>query len=342
MTSFETVTYERKRRVKRHGVVLAALFILTLTLCSLMLALGKVTYSLDIILKVLSGEQVEGASFAIGSLRFPRMVAGALVGLSFGISGATFQSMLKNPLASPDIIGVSSGASAAAVFCILVFRISGTAISAVAMIAGVLTAALIYLLSHGGTFSGGRLILVGIGVGAMLNSVISYLLLRANQYDIPGAMRWLSGSLNGVRKEELPPLILSVLLLSPILLILEGRLKIIELGDEKATALGVRSDRTRVILMLCAVGLIAFGTSVTGPVAFVAFLAGPIAKRLTGDGSPSLLAAGLTGGAMTLGADLLGQFAFDTKFPVGIITGLIGAPYLLFLLVKINRSGGSV
>jgi iron complex transport system permease protein len=341
MTSIEIVTTERRKRLRRNIAVSSALAILVVTLCVVMLALGGVIYPPGIILRVLSNEQIEGATFAIGTLRLPRMLAGVLVGAAFGISGAVFQSMLRNPLASPDIIGVSSGASAAAVVCILVFRLSGAAISAVAVVAGIATAALIYALSRGGTFSGGRLILVGIGVGAMLNSVISYLLLRASQYDVPGAMRWLSGSLNGIRKEELIPLALAMLVLCPILLILEGRLKIIELGDHKAAALGVHADRTRLLLVLCAVGLVAFATAVTGPIAFVAFLSGPIAKRMTGDGSPSLLASALTGAALTLGADLLGQFAFDTKFPVGVITGIVGAPYLLFLLVKINRSGGS-
>ncbi|MDR0819745.1 MAG: iron chelate uptake ABC transporter family permease subunit [Oscillospiraceae bacterium] len=342
MTSIEIVKTERQKRLRRNIAVISVLAVLVVTLCALMLSLGGVIYPIDVIIRVLSNEQIEGATFAIGSLRLPRMLAGVLVGAAFGISGAVFQSMLRNPLASPDIIGVSSGASAAAVACILVFNLSGAAISAVAVVAGVATAALIYALSRGGSFSGGRLILVGIGVGAMLNSVISYLLLRASQYDVPGAMRWLSGSLNGIRKEELAPLVIAMVVLCPTLLCLESRLKIIELGDHKAAALGVRSDRTRLLLVLCAVGLVAFATAVTGPVAFVAFLSGPIAKRMTGDGSPSLLASALTGAALTLGADLLGQFAFNTKFPVGVITGIIGAPYLLFLLVKINRSGGSV
>ena len=183
---------------------------------------------------------------------------------------------------------------------------------------------------------------MGIGVGAMLHSVISFLLLRASQYDVPGAMRWLSGSLNGIRQDKLIPLFAAAVIFFPILLLSEGHLKIIELGDQKAAALGVRAGAVRVTIVLCAVGLTAFATSVTGPIAFVAFLSGPIAKRMTGGGSPSLLAAALTGAVLTLGADLLGQFMFDTRFPAGVITGIIGAPYLLFLLVKINRSGGSL
>ncbi|MDR1411005.1 MAG: iron chelate uptake ABC transporter family permease subunit [Spirochaetaceae bacterium] len=342
MTNVKPVITWRKKRLHRKIVVCAVLAVCVVVFCILMLSLGGVFYPPQVILRVLSGEQIKGATFAIATLRLPRMLAGLLAGAAFGISGAAFQALLRNPLASPDIIGVTSGSSAAAVACILVFNLNGAAVSAVAVAAGIATAALIYVISHGAAFSGGRLILVGIGVGAMLHSVISYLLLRASKYDVPGAMRWLSGSLNGIRPEKILPLCAASAVLGPLLLLSERRLKIIELGDHKAATLGVRTNATRLTLVLCAVGLTAFATSVTGPVAFIAFLSGPIAKRMTGDGSPSLLASTLTGAALTLGSDLLGQFAFDTKFPVGVITGIIGAPYLLFLLVKINRSGASV
>lgn len=329
------------RRKVRFIIVTFVLTVLTLFFCGGMLYLGNTRYSPEVIIRVLSGEQIKGATFAIGTLRLPRMLSGLLAGMAFGMAGNTFQTLLRNPLASPDIIGVTSGSSVAAVFCILVLRISGNLVSISAVIAGLTVAALIYVLSRGGSFSGGRLILIGIGIQAMLNAVISFLLLRANQYDVPAALRWLSGSLNGMQMKDVPGLFLVVLIFGCMLLLLGRQLKILELGEQSAVTLGLRTDRTRLLLVLSAVFLIAYATAVTGPIAFVAFLAGPIAGRLAGAGFSNVLPAGLTGAVLVLLADIIGQHAFDIRFPVGIITGILGAPYLLYLLIRMNRTGGT-
>lgn len=330
----------RAVRRRRWAAATMLLIILTATFCVAMLLLGNTNYSFETAVRVLLGENIQGASFAIKTLRLPRMLAGLFAGFAFGIAGSTFQTLLRNPLASPNIIGISSGSSAAAVFCILVLHTSGTVVSVAAVIAGLATTALIYALSNASSFSGGRLILIGIGMQAMLGALVSYLLLNASSYDVPAALRWLSGSLNGIRLSDTPVLILSVALLSPVILLLGSRLRILELGEQSATALGVNTNKTRVALVLSAVCLIALATATTGPIAFVSFLAGPIAKRLVGAGFSSELPAGLMGAVLVLGADLLGQFAFGTRFPVGVITGILGAPFLLFLLIRMNRTGG--
>lgn len=317
------------------------LVVLTLCLSVAMLMLGNTIYPLTTVVKVVFGEQVQGASFAISTLRLPRMLAGLLAGMAFGIAGNTFQTMLRNPLASPDIIGVTSGSSVAAVFCILILKLSGNLVSIAAVISGLLVAILIYILSKGGSFSGGRLILIGIGIQAMLNAAISFLLLRASQYDVPVAMRWLSGSLNGMQMKSIPGLFLVVIIFGIVIISLGRHLKILELGDQSAITLGLKTDQTRLLLVLSAVFLIAFATAITGPIAFVAFLAGPIATRFVGTGESNVFPSGLVGASLVLGADLIGQFAFDTRFPVGVITGILGSPYLLFLLIRMNRRGGS-
>jgi iron complex transport system permease protein len=329
----------RQARLRQWSLAFGGLVALTLILAAAMLILGRTVYPVSVIVRVLLGDDIPGASFAIATLRLPRMLSGAFAGIAFGMAGSIFQTMLRNPLASPDVIGVASGSSVAAVICILVFRLSGMVVSGIAMAAGLLCAALIYALSGGGTFAGGRLILIGIGVSAMQNAVISYLMFRASQYDIPGALRWLSGSLNGIRLERVPPLITVVAVLGTTAVLLTRRLNLLELGDETATALGVSIKRTKLWLTLCAVFLVAVATSTTGPIAFVAFLSGPIAARIAGRGRASVLPAAFTGASLVLAADLLGQFAFDTKFPVGVITGILGAPYLLFLLIRMNRMG---
>lgn len=327
------------RRKIRFISVNIILFVITLAICIAMLLYGKNNYDLKTVIRVLSGEQIKGATFTVGTLRLPRMLCGLLAGLAFGISGNTIQTMLRNPLASPDIIGISSGSSVAAVFCILVLHMSGSFVSIAAVISGIIVATLIYMLSKGSGFSGSRLIMIGIGMQAMINALISYLLAKGSQYEVSGAIRWLSGSLNGMVMENVPILFISVLIFGIVILCLTKNLQVLELGDEFATTLGVKINLIRIILIVSSVFLIAFATSITGPIAFVAFLSGPIASRLVGPGAPNVLSAGLVGALLVLGADMIGQFAFGTRFPVGVVTGILGAPYMLFLLIVINRRG---
>ncbi|MDT8717876.1 iron chelate uptake ABC transporter family permease subunit [Clostridium sp. 19966] len=327
-----------KRKIRSVSINII-LLVITVCVCGMMLLYGKTNYQLSTVIRVIGGEQIQGATFAIETLRLPRMLCGLLAGLAFGIAGNTFQTMLRNPLASPDIIGISSGSSIAAVFFILVLHKSGSSISIAAVISGLIVSALIYVLSKGSGFSGSRLILIGIGMQAMINALISYLLAKASQYDVSNAYRWLSGSLNGMSIKNVPTLFTVVVIFGVIVLLLTKQLQILELGDEFATTLGVKINLVRIILILSAVFLIAFATSVTGPIAFVAFLSWPIAARLVGAGAPNVLSSGLVGALLVLGADLLGQFAFSTRFPVGVVTGILRAPYMLFLLVIINRRG---
>ena len=328
--------YKRRARAIIANVSLIAI---VLFICIMMLLYGNTNYSLDVVIRVLRGENIQGANFAIATLRLPRMLSGLLVGIAFGIAGNTFQTMLRNPLASPDIIGVTSGSSVAAVFCILVLGLSGPAVSIISVISGLLVSMLIYLLSKDISFSGSRLILIGIGIQAMLQAAISFLLLKASQYDVPGAMRCLSGSLNGMTMKGIPTLFIVVMVFGIISLLFTKYLQVLELGDEFATTLGIRLNLVRIILILSAVFLIAFATSTTGPIAFVAFLAGPIASKIVGRGSSNVLASGLVGALLVLSSDMIGQYVFSTRFPVGVITGILGAPYMLFLLICINRRG---
>jgi iron complex transport system permease protein len=291
---------------------------------------------------VILGQTVPGASFTVGELRLPRMALGVLAGLAFGMAGASFQTMLRNPLAAPDVIGISSGASAAAVVGIVVLRLDETTTSFLALGAALATALLIYLLSRRGGFAGARLILIGIGVAALLDSAINYMLSRAAQWDLPTAMQWLTGSLNEAAWPRVVPLALACLVLVPVLLASERDLGLLRLGDDAAAGLGVRVGRVRLVVILAAVGLLAFATAATGPIAFVAFMAGPIASRLIGPGGALLLPSGLVGALLVLGADLAGQFALGTRYPVGVVTGVLGAPFLLYLLVRMSRSGDSL
>ena len=337
--SINLIIVGRAKRRRRFIVVTSLLAIIAFALCFAMLMLGNTIYPVQDVVRVLLGEQVKGASFAVGTIRFPRMVAGIFAGFAFGVAGTVFQTMLRNPLANPNVIGITAGSSAAAVFCIIVLQASNMVISIASVVGGLATVIVIFLLSKGSSFSIGRLILIGIGIQAIFNAVISYLLLIGQKHDIPTAMRWLSGSLNGAKMENLYPLMLTVLIFTPVIILLGKRLDMLELGEQAATSLGIDTDKTRLILIISSVLIIALATATTGPIAFVAFLAGPIAKRLVGVGFSNIIPAGLVGIVLVLASDLIGQFAFVARYPVGVITGILGAPYLIYLLTRMNRKG---
>jgi iron complex transport system permease protein len=340
-TTLEAVTRGRVRRGRRRRTVLTGLTVAIAAIFAVSLMFGQTYYPPGDVLRVILGETVPGASFTVGDLRLPRAVLALVTGVCFGLGGVTFQTMLRNPLASPDIIGISSAASAAAAFGIIVLNLGETGVSVFAIVAALSVALVIYVLSFKDGVAGTRLVLIGIGIAAMLNSATSYVLNQAGQWDLQAATRWLNGSLNGSTWDETVPVLVALAVFGPILLTRARDLTMLQLGDDTAAALGTRLERTRLVSIVAAVGLIAFATSATGPIAFVAFLAGPIAARLVGPGGSLLIPSALTGSLLVLAADFLGQFAFDTRFPVGVVTGVLGAPYLIFLLVRSNRAGGS-
>lgn len=327
------------KRQRRYILTTGILLLLTLSLAAVMMLYGNTIYSPETVLRVLSGTDAGGAVFTIRTLRFPRMLTAILCGMAFGLSGNTFQQLLGNPLASPDIIGVTSGASVAAVFGILILKLDYGIVAVMAVFSGLLVSALIYFLSHKNGFSNTRLILTGIGMQAFLNSIISWMLLKASEYDVASALRWLSGSLNGVKMDTMPALAAVVFTAGLGILLLSRHLLILQLGEAHAVTLGIPVSITRLLLILLALVLTAFAASVTGPIASVAFLSGPIAARISGRGRSSMLAASLTGSILILISDLVGQFTLPSRYPVGVITGILGAPYLLFLLLRINHKG---
>ncbi|MBC9226038.1 iron chelate uptake ABC transporter family permease subunit [Aeromicrobium sp. 636] len=341
-TTTATVRAVRMHGARRARFAIAGLAVLVAVLFLVSLSVGTPIYSPGDVWKVLTGQFVPGASFIVGELRLPRATLAAVAGACFGLAGVTFQTMLRNPLASPDIIGITNGANAAALFAIVVLGLSGLAVSLGAVAAGVATAAVIYALASSGAAVGTRLILVGIGIAAMLNSVTAYLLVYANEWDLSRAMRWLNGSLNLADWDGVALVALPFVVLTPVLLLLGRRLMLLRLGEDLAAGLGVPVETTRRLLVLVAVALAAFATAATGPILFVAFMAGPIATRLVGHRGSLMVPSALVGAALVLAADLIGQYAFDARYPVGVITGALGAPFLIYLLIRTQRTGGSL
>lgn len=340
--SADQVAQARVSRSRRRAATSLNLVAFATVLFFVSLMVGQTFYGPGEVVRVVLGEPVPGASFTVGELRLPRAVMAVLTGASFGVAGTTFQTMLRNPLASPDVIGISSGASAAAVIAIVVLSVDESAVALLATTAALVTALLIYLLAYKDGVVGSRLILIGIGIASMLDSVIAYVIVRAASWDLQTAMRWLTGSLNGATWSEVLPLFLAFGLLAPVLLVQSRNLTLMQQGDDSASSLGVRVERTRIVAIVAAVALIAFATAAAGPIAFVAFLSGPIAARLVGGGGSLMVPAALVGAVLVLASDLVGQYAFGSRYPVGVITGTVGAPYLVYLLVRNNRSGGSL
>lgn len=332
----------RQARAMRRCAILAALVAVLAACFALTMMLGQSFTPPGDVLRVLMGQDVPGASFAVGQLRLPRAVMAVLAGLCFGLGGAAFQVMLRNPLASPDIIGVSAGASAAAVFGIVFLSLDGSDVSALAIAAGLGVAGLIYLLSFRGGVLGSRLILIGIGISAMINSFIAYALARAPAWDLQEALRWLSGSVNGARLDQAWPLMAALIVFGGLVLGRSRDLEAMRMGDDMASALGVRVGHARLAIIIGAVGMISVATAITGPIAFVAFLAGPIASRIVGPHGSVLIPAALTGAALVLAGDYAGQFLLPGRYPVGVVTGALGAPFLIYLIIRANRTGGSL
>ncbi|WP_217987109.1 FecCD family ABC transporter permease [Dietzia natronolimnaea] len=340
--SVELIARGRRTRRRRRLLVMASLALVAAALFTASLMVGRMFYPPADVLGVILGHDVAGASFTVGRLRLPRAVLAVLTGVCFGIGGVTFQTMLRNPLASPDIIGISSGASAATAFAIVVLGLGGAQVSVFAIVTGIAVALAIYLLAYRGGVVGTRLVLIGIGTAAMLNAATNYILKTAPQWELQEAMRWITGSLNGASWSQVQPVLVACLVFAPVLLLKSRDLSMLRLGDDTASALGVRTELTRIMLIVAAVGLIAFATAAAGPIAFVAFLSGPIAARLVGPHGSPLVPAALVGVILVLGADLVGQYAFGSRYPVGVITGVLGAPYLIYLIARTNRTGGSL
>ena len=327
------------RRRAKEQVVSLLLILLWLFFSALLLCLGDEHYTPALVVRVLLGEEVKGATYAVGTIRLPRVLVGSLAGFSFGVAGNVFQKMLRNSLASPDVMGITSGASAAAVFAMMVLDFSGMAVSGFAMAGGLAAAILILLVTRKPSFSVNKMILTGIGLQAMLQGVIQFVILKTSDYNIADALRWLSGSLNGVRMKDVTAFAPLVAACTLLILSQNRELQILGLGDELPVTLGLSTGRTRSLLLFSAVILCAGSTAVTGPLACVAFMAGPIAAGLLKTGGSGTLQAGFVGMNLVLFSEMVGQFATGTRYPVGVVTGIIGAPYLIWLLLRMNRKG---
>lgn len=331
----EALSLRVPRRMLRACLGLGAALLLA---CVLSLSLGDYPLSLPEVWAALRGEG-EGA-FVVRTLRAPRLLTGACAGACLGLSGAIFQSLARNPLAAPDVIGFTQGAGLGAVAVIGLTDLGSLWMTLGSVGGGLGAALLVGLLSWKDGLRIWRLVLVGIGVGYALYALIDFAMTRTDRFGATAATQWLAGSLNARLWSHAGMAAAGLALLAPLALGLERALDRLEMGDDAAVALGLRVGAVRLGAAVVAVLLCAVAVSVTGPVAFVAFVAGPLGRRLAGTGGAALLPAALVGALLLVLADLAARTAFaPTQLPAGLFTAGIGAPYLLWLLAAQVRRG---
>lgn len=321
----------------RTIAVVSALLLLVVGLGIVSMGTGTIRLSFGEVVGTLLGQnQNAGVTKIVVGIRLPRLVTAVFVGAGLGMAGAVFQSISRNALGSPDIIGLTTGSATGAVLQIMVFNAGATATAAAAIAGGLLTAGIVYVLSiKGGVTGGYRLVLIGIGISSILGALNTLLLAKGSLELAQSAYLWLSGSLNARSWDQAMPVAVGFLILTPVVLGLGRNLNLMELGDDSARQLGVRVERSRLILMGAAVGLTALATAAAGPIAFIALAASQVALRLTGATRVPLVSSAVMGAALLVASDLLStHLPLQATIPIGLMTGLVGGVYLLWLLTR--------
>jgi iron complex transport system permease protein len=331
----------RTTRVRRRARTVATTLTLVVVAAAVAvtaLMLGDYPLSATEVIRALVGLDDGPARIVVFDFRLPRVVLGILVGVAFGLAGALFQSVLRNTLASPDVIGVSQGASAGAVAALLLAGVTGFWVSVAAFAGGAAVGLLLYAVAWRGGMTGYRFVLSGIGVAYVCTSVVGYLLTRSDVQEAQAALLWMTGSVAQADWPLVSTLALALAVLVPLVVLVARGLDLLLLGDEQAAGLGLRPELTRGAVIALGVALACAATAAAGPVAFVALIAAPVARRLLGDGSLALVQSALVGVVLVTGADLVAQhllpalLAVEFSVPVGVVTGAIGGPYLIWLM----------
>lgn len=341
----QVVTDLRRRTRRRLLLVVVGMAVMLLGVMAVRVLLGDYTVTIADFVRILRGELIPGASYIVMESKLPRALAGALAGFALGAAGALFRRTLRNPLASPDIVGITSGAAAAAVLALTIFGWRGAPMALAALVGALAAAALILSFSLVGRGSGGAVnplggqtvIVAGIAVGALGQAIVAGALTALPTFDLQTAMIWIAGSLNGVTWPRIAWLALALLVLVPVGGTVHTALAPADLGEDLAHGLGSRSRRTGLAALVLGSLLAAVATAAVGPLAFVALLSAPLARGLAG-GRPSLVISGLVGAIIVVLADFVaGELIGDVPLPTGVLTGAAGAPLMLWLLLRSAR-----
>lgn len=318
----------------RSLIVCTILAILTVGVTVWAIVLGDYPLDLLQVWQALTGDpDAEFARTVVVEWRAPRAIAAVIFGAALGVSGAVFQSLTRNPLASPDIIGFSAGSYTGALIVIILLGGSYLQLAAGAIVGGLATALLVYVLAWRRGVQGFRLIIVGIAVAAILSSFNTWLMLTADLEIAMTAAAWGAGSLNTTGWQQTLWGALLILAILVVLATLAPGLRQLELGDDAAKATGIRTEPIRLAVMILGVALVAVVTAAAGPIAFIALAAPQIARRITCTPGVTLAPAMFTGAVLLSSADVIAQHLMPVSLPVGVVTVVLGGAYLVWLII---------
>ena len=323
-----------RTRVRRRRALVVGGSLLAVVLVALVsLSLGDFPLTPVDVWRTLWGAGDRAQSYVIFQVRAPRLVMALLVGAALGAAGALLQSHLRNPLASPDLLGISGGAGAAAVFAMLTLGLGGPLLALAAFLGGLVVAAFLLLAGRHRADGGYRLILAGVGVAFLTIAITNYLMVRAKVELAQAALIWLTGSLASTPWWNVLTVAVVVILAIPAVVACARWLPLTQMGASTAAALGVRPSTVRIVTVITAVVLTAVTCAFVGPIAFIALCAPAIARPLLGHGAVGIGTSAAIGAVLLAAADLVAQFAIPGySMPVGVVTGAIGAVFLLWLL----------
>ncbi|MBI3212215.1 MAG: iron chelate uptake ABC transporter family permease subunit [Mycobacterium sp.] len=322
----------------RAIIAVGALLAGAVVIAILALGIGKYTVAPADVLRVLLGTNTSFDRVVVLQWRMPRMLMALLIGAALGVSGAIFQALTRNALGSPDIIGINFGAYTGALIVLAGLGGGYYAVAGGALIGGLVTAVLVYALSYQNGLAGYRLIVVGIAVSAVLNSVNQWIVIKLDHHTAVTAAVWQQGTLSGLSWSQVLPMTVCLIVVTAGLLALGPQLPVLQMGDDAAGALGVHPDRARVAYLVLGVALVAVACAAAGPITFIALAAPQIARRLTASPGVGLVPSAAMGAVLLLVGDIIAAQLFgDNELPVGAVTVSLGGAYLVYLLVTQAR-----
>lgn len=316
----------------------AQIFVCLFALCIIFatLFLGEhIANDFDDVWQLILGNADHYQNIVVWQWRASRLFGALTIGAALGMSGAVFQSLVRNPLGSPDITGFNVGAFTGVLLSIAFFGNVYWLSVFGAIIGGLFAALLVYIFAYRGGHSGFRLIIVGIAISATLTAFNQWLSLTVSLETAMTAALWSAGSLNGMTWLRILPAALLIAVLIICTLLMSSRMKLLEMGDDTAAALGVSVNKTRLALMFAGVSLTAVATAITGPIAFISLAAPQIARRLEKTKNVSLMSSAFVGAFLLLCADFIAQHSWQSStLPVGLVTISLGGIYLVYLITR--------